>query len=63
MGPESTLTEPGRGNETVEGEVILVEEVDNASSEDNEVDESAVQDGFRSLIEVTNLQPLIDMTK
>ena len=39
---DSAIMEPVRGDETVEGEVILVDDVDNSSSEEEEVDESAV---------------------
>jgi hypothetical protein len=38
----AVIAEPPRGDATVEGEVILVDDVDNSSSEDEAVDETAV---------------------
>lgn len=42
MGQAGDLTEPVHADDTVEGEVVLVDDVDNSSSEQEEVDESAV---------------------
>tara|TARA_B110000285_G_scaffold213924_1_gene258732 strand:+ start:339 stop:467 length:129 start_codon:yes stop_codon:yes gene_type:complete len=42
VGQGGAIAESLRADETVEGEVILVDDVDNSSSEEEEVDETAV---------------------